>query len=103
VVLTTREDAKMTKQPATIQSLRKDFKAYGKREFCYDVYSDRVNFHGFQNENLYRNFFETVRGVMIDCDRSGFSISKDDAVQLGIPMSKSSYVVNCKDLRHKGY
>jgi hypothetical protein len=87
----------------TLQALRKDFKAYGHREFCYDVYQDRVNFHGFAYENLYLNFFTTVRGVLIDHDRSGFSISRKDAESLGLPMTKGSYVVNCKDLRRKGF
>jgi hypothetical protein len=85
----------------TIQSLRKEFKAYGKSEFCYDVYQDRVNFHGFRNENILFNFFTTVRGVMIDQDRSGFSIDRKDAEALGIPLAQDSYIVSCKDLRKK--
>jgi hypothetical protein len=87
----------------TLQALRKDFKAYGHREFCYDVYQDRVNFHGFKYENLYTNFFTTVRGVLVDHDRSGFSIDRKDAENLGIPTEKDSYIVDCKDLRAKGY
>ena len=87
----------------TIQALRKEFKAYGKSEFCYDVYSDRVNFHGFRNENLYFNFFTTVRNVLIDQDRSGYSISLADAQNLGIPLDKDAYIVDCKDLRKKGF
>jgi hypothetical protein len=88
---------------STIQSLRKEFKAYDKSEFCYDVYQDRVNFHGFRNENILFNFFATVRGVMIDQDRSGFSIDRKDAEALGIPTEKEAYIVSCKDLRKKGY
>lgn len=87
----------------TIQALRKDFKAFGIREFCYDVYSDRVNFYGFSNRNIYYNFFTVVRGVAIDPDRSGYSISLDDAKKLGIPMDKHEYIVKCRDLRRKGY
>ena len=87
----------------TLQALRKEFKAYGKTEIVYDVYSDRVNFYGFNNENLYFNFFTTVRGCLIDQDRSGYSISRTDAEKLGIPMDKDAYVVSCKDLRKKGF
>ena len=85
----------------TIQSLRKDFKAYGRSQLCYDVYCDRVNFHGFSNGDIYHNFFTTVRGVVIDPDRSGYSISIKDALRLGIPIDKPEYIIDCKDLRKK--
>lgn len=73
---------------SALQALRKEFKARGIPEFCYDVYSDRVNFYGSDHYNLYYTVLELDRGAMIDRDRSGYSISREDAARLGIPTEK---------------
>ncbi len=93
----------MANHNSTIQALRKDCKAFGYKELCYDVYQDSVVFLFYNRYGMYQNFFESVRGVMLYEERGGFSIDRRDAVALGIPMDKSGYIIDCRDLRKKGY
>ena len=101
----TMSDKKVKNQAPTdtIKKLRKCFKAYNYPEIVYDVFCDRVNFYFAEYQYLYFNFFTECRGIIIDRDRAGYSISIDDAKKLDIPMDKASYIIQCKDIRKKGY
>jgi hypothetical protein len=81
-----------------ISKIRKEYKAFGKVELMIDVYSDRVNFLGYNDFMV--NFFQR-RGVVAHYDRGGISIDSTDATKLGIELKIGSYLASCKDLRKK--
>lgn len=74
---------------STVKQLQKEAKAFNKSEVFYDVYSDRVNFIGCDNQWLV-DFFRR-RDILADSDRGGFSIDIKDAIKLGFPVKANSY------------
>lgn len=80
-----------------INKIRKEYKAFNKTEVVIDVYSDRVNFLGYNNWMV--DFFSR-RNVVAHSDRGGISISRKDAEALGIDLAIGSYIASC-DLRKK--
>ena len=85
-----------------LQTIRKEYKAFGKTEMMYDVYCDRVNFVACTSFFPLSVYCDN-RGIIYDRDRGGYSIDLKDAQKMGLPMEpgKSTYIINTKDLRKK--
>lgn len=88
------EENKQEKKKAELEAkkLQREIKAYGRTELIYDVYCDRVNFIGV-NDNCLDMFFHN-RNIIVWRDRGGYSIDLKDAVQVGLPLEFCTYRIS---------